>query len=104
MTERGALGSRPGSYQDWVDHYERAYRAPDTVHELTCPNCAARTLRLEFVIDSLGDDRATAAFWCGTCLQGLAMSPIQVPESSDPTVRRDTSIPNYSLVLPESAD
>lgn len=50
------------SYEEWLDAFQQAYRAPDRVSELACPNCGARELRLRFVLYGNRGHEANAVF------------------------------------------
>lgn len=88
------------TYQEWLDAFQRAYRAPDRVSELACPNCGARELRLRFVLYGRQEREANAAFWCDSCLQGMPPGPSEVPATCTPVRSEDAHVPNYRIVAP----
>lgn len=88
------------SYEQWLEAFQRAYRAPDRTSELACPNCGARELRLRFVIYGDRQDQANAAFWCGSCLEGLPPGPSEVPVGCAGIRGEDAGVPDYRLAQP----
>lgn len=102
MTENTA------SWHQWLSAYSRAYDLlPETSDEV-CPNCGARSLNLAFT--GLPRDRVGyASFWCGTCMFGIHLSRVPVPDDvpmdsvyTAPS-ERHVQIPNYRVV-PQGAD
>ncbi|MGN9810221.1 hypothetical protein ACTMSW_12795 [Micromonospora sp. BQ11] len=90
------------TFEQWLDAYDVAYRAQPGATDLPCPNCEHRTLRLVFT----GPPESTygyASFWCDTCLEGIHISRVPIPEgvvarsSDDPAEKRSCGIPNYRL-------
>jgi hypothetical protein len=88
------------SYEQWLEAFQRAYGAPDRTSELACPNCGIRELRLRFVIYGDRPDRANAAFWCGSCLEGLPPEPCEVPADCASVRSEDAGVPDYRLAQP----
>lgn len=89
---------RDASRSEWLAVFDRAYRRVDAVGEIPCPGCGRSALRLAFVVDSLDSPDATAAFWCGECLQGLMPNRVHVPHGASPTLRGTERVPDYHLV------
>lgn len=96
------------SWKDWLAAYVRAYELLPDSSPGVCPNCGARTLNLAFT--GLVRDRVGyASFWCSTCMFGIHLSRVAVPDDvpmdSVYTPERDRSvtIPNYKVV-PEGID
>lgn len=96
------------SWRDWLAAYVRTYESlPDSSAE-ACPNCGARTLNLAFT--GLVPDRVGyASFWCSTCLFGIHLSRVPVPDDVPmdsvytPESDRSATVPNYKVV-PQSID
>lgn len=88
------------SYRAWMDVFQQAYRAPDRVPELACPNCGARQLHMVFVIFGSRGHRANAVFWCGRCLEGMPADPSAVPAGCQPMRHEDADVPNFRIVPP----
>jgi hypothetical protein len=88
------------SYDQWLEVFQLAYRAPQLVSELACPNCDARELHLRFLLYEDQGHEANAVFWCGSCLEGMAPGPSEVPGGCTPVRREDAGVPNYRIVPP----
>lgn len=88
------------SYEQWLDVFQQAYRAPDRVSRSSCPNCGARELHLVFVRYGSQGRGASAVFWCGNCLQGLPPGPSEVPAACTPVRSEDAHVPDYQIVPP----
>lgn len=88
------------SYERWLEAFQGAYRAPDRIAGLACPNCGARELRLRFVIYGDREDRANAVFWCGSCLEGMPPGPSEIPAGCAAVRHEDAGIPDYRVVPP----
>ena len=109
MTTVDDVSGNTASWSEWISAYARAYDIlPESAADAGCPNCGARTLGLAFT--GLVQDRVGyASFWCSTCLFGIHLSRVVVPdgvpmESIDtPPGERTRQIPNYRIV-PEEAD
>jgi hypothetical protein len=87
-------------YDQWLEAFKRAYRAPDQTAGLACPNCGACKLQLRFVTYGGREDRASAVFWCDSCLEGMPPRPSQVPAGCATVRHEDAGIPNYRVALP----
>ena len=87
-------------WQRWEATYEVAWAAPDSVPDLECPNCGKAKLRLSFSMFAPNASSALAAFWCDSCLVGIA---VHAPLPGDVQAARngDESIPNFALVAPD---
>lgn len=96
------MSDSAGTFDDWMDDFERAYDSPDELQRLACRGCAARSLRLVFVVDEPGTERGTAAFWCDACLRGLIPLRVLVPDGATAVLRGRESIPNYKLIVDHS--
>ena len=88
------------SYDEWLNAFQLAYRAPERVAELACPNCGARELRLLFILQGGRGNEADAVFWCGSCLEGMPPGPSEVPAGCRPVRLEDAGVPNYRVVPP----
>jgi hypothetical protein len=88
------------SYVQWLEAFQRGYRALDRIVELACPNCGACELRLCFVVYGDREDRADAVFWCGSCLEGMPPGPSEVPAGCATVRYEDADIPDYRVVPP----
>lgn len=88
------------AYEQWLDVFQLAYRAPDRVSELACPNCGARELRLRFVLYGTSEHEVNAVFWCDSCLEGMPPGPSELPVTCIPVRPEDVSVPNYRTVPP----
>jgi hypothetical protein len=44
--------------------------------------------------------RAPRRFWCGSCLEGMAPGPCEVPAACTPVRQEDAGVPNYRIVQP----
>ena len=91
------------TWEDWQIAFSAAYEAVPEDPHTPCPHCGNETLRLVFTGDR---DRGVgyAAFWCDTCLQGIGISRVAIPDGAvvrdihdDPDDRRP-EIPNFTLV------
>lgn len=96
------------SWKDWLAAYVRAYELlPDSSSD-ACPNCGARTLNLAFT-GLVADRVGYASFWCSTCLFGIHLSRVPVPDDAPmdsvyaPERDRNVTVPDYTVV-PESVD
>lgn len=87
-------------YEKWLGAFQHAYRDPDRVSDLTCPNCGAQELHLRFLYYGSREHQANVAFWCGSCLQGMPTGPSEVPQSCTPVWHEDAHVPNYRIVAP----
>lgn len=93
-----------------VSTYARAYELlPGAPEDAACPNCGARTLNLAFT--GLVRDRVGyASFWCSTCLYGIHLSRVAVPDGVPmesievPPHERTRKVPNYRLVPEDTGD
>jgi hypothetical protein len=88
------------SYDTWVDAYQVAFLNPLDVSVLHCPNCDNDHLHLIFVVRSEHAERGSAAFWCGTCLKGIVLSPCPVPQDGHREFTDSADIPNFDVVAP----
>jgi hypothetical protein len=88
------------SYEQWLDVFDRAYRDPDQIAALACPNCGARELRLRFVFYGGRGTGVNAVFWCGNCLEGMPPGPSEVPAACTPVRSEDAGVPDYRIVPP----
>jgi hypothetical protein len=77
------------SLEQWTAAWNVAYDALPSETKGACPNCGHRTLRLVFSAKP-ASAIGYAEFWCDTCLEGLDVSRVVVPEGA---VVRDTSLP-----------
>jgi hypothetical protein len=102
----GAAGSgTPASSAAWMDAFADItdnYASLSTIH---CPNCGAETLRVRFI--GARDVRAASGYlWCDTCLTGIVLSRMGVPDGADiipfdmPGEERPP-MPDYALVWPQ---
>jgi hypothetical protein len=98
------------AFDDWVDTFDTVYATPDSLGSQQCPNCSQKTLRLVLVLHPKSGDRATAAFWCDSCLTGIILGRTRVREGlrviavdeSGSAPPNEPKIPNYRLVPPSS--
>lgn len=88
------------SYEQWLDVFQQAYRAPDRVSALACPNCGAGELHLCFVLYGTLEHEANVVFWCGSCLEGMPPGPSEVPTGCIPVRTEEADIPDYRIVPP----
>ncbi len=89
-------------FEQWMEAWQQAYHLPpDRISEVLCPNCRARELQLRFYTYN-PKWRAHGAFWCGKCLEGLALGPCKVPAAYNLVRHEDANIPNFRLVPPDS--
>jgi hypothetical protein len=91
--------SNVASYEQWVEAFQRACKAPDRLEELRCPNCGARALRLLFVVAEEDDGDGRAVFWCDDCRYGLMPNRSVVPPGGR-RVTDDPEVPDYKIVPP----
>ncbi|WP_433688997.1 hypothetical protein ACQP0I_13850 [Micromonospora carbonacea] len=91
------------TFDEWLDAYDIVYRTLPATSDLQCPNCAHRTLRLAFT-GPPGAGYGYASFWCDTCLEGIHLSRVVIPERTParsleaPAEERGWDIPNYRLI------
>ena len=88
------------SFNEWLDSYQSAYRQPALLASQRCPNCDCQSLRLIFRVANEDDPRATAIFWCDSCMYGLLPMRCAAPDESVGTIR-DELVPNYRIVAPQ---
>lgn len=91
------------SWKEWLAAYVDAYESLPGPVGGGCPNCGAGTLNLVFT--GLVEDRVGyASFWCSTCLFGIHLSRVAVPDGVPmdsvytPVQERSADIPNYTVV------
>jgi hypothetical protein len=96
------------SFVQWLDAYGDVYEAlPERAH-ISCPQCGADCLRLEFVGDP-EERTAYAAFWCDNCKYGIHISRVSVPLGlavhpiDEPWESRSEIIPDYTIIVPPPA-
>lgn len=88
-------------FEQWLEAFQQAYHlSPERVAEVMCPNCGDRELQLRFVT-YLPHGEAHAVFWCGNCLEGIALGPSKVPGAYQQIRSEDANIPNYRIVPPD---
>lgn len=91
------------TFEQWTDAWNDVYDALPAEPQGACPNCGHHTLRVVF---SAKPDSAIgyAAFWCDTCMEGLHISRVVIPERADvrdtslPSDEREPAIPDYRPV------
>jgi hypothetical protein len=87
----------------WRDAYNEVYDAIPSDADIACPNCGHHTLRLVFTADP-DRDVGYGAFWCDTCLLGMSISRVIIPDGAVvrdrrlPRDERRPPIPNFTLV------
>jgi hypothetical protein len=88
------------TYAKWLDTFQEAYASPNDVSSLPCPNCGNCALKLSFVMYIAGAPEGHGAFWCDSCLTGIAAGPCTVP-SGGVRVNHDTAgVPRFQIVPP----
>ena len=80
--------------------YQTAYSSPNRLSTMMCPNCEANDLNLVYVIYGSDQGQAHGAFWCGACLEGLALGPAPVPPQAVVVNLQDVDIPRFRIVPP----
>jgi hypothetical protein len=101
-------------YAEWLDAYESAYLDPESLPDLPCPSCGAKTLQLRFpMLPPAGDSEGAgyAAFWCGTCEQGLMTCRTPIPPwaqwlltDAEAAAAQKVGIPSYKIIPPVAAE
>lgn len=89
-------------WRRWMGLADHILREPD-VSPLVCPNCGATAIASRFV--GGGPQRlGYGAIWCNTCLHGVWLSRLTIPEGipmipieDDPAT---VGIPNFQQVSP----
>ncbi|MFI5707793.1 hypothetical protein [Kribbella sp. NPDC051620] len=92
------LCSNNTPYQRWMDAYNLAHHRPTSLPTLSCPNCGAHNLRLEFEVKDPCATYGTAYFWCNTCLTGPMPTPAPLPPQATTTPWGTLNPPNYTIV------
>lgn len=97
------------SWRQWLSAYSRVYDLLPEPSDEACPNCGAHTLMLAFT--GLPRDRVGyASFWCSTCMFGIHLSRVPVPDDVPmdsiyvPESERNVRIPNYRVVRQDADD
>ncbi|SCF06868.1 hypothetical protein GA0070607_5138 [Micromonospora coriariae] len=91
------------TFDEWLDAYDVVYRTLPVTSDLRCPNCGHRTLRLVFT-GPRGSGYGYASFWCDTCLEGIHLSRVPIPDGvaarplDAPAEDRNRGIPDYRIV------
>ncbi|MFI5891005.1 hypothetical protein ACIA5D_12925 [Actinoplanes sp. NPDC051513] len=91
------------TYEDWLDVYDVVYDAVPGNADVACPNCGHHTLRLVFTADP-DRDVGYGSFWCDTCLLGVGLSRVVIPDGAIvrdrrlPPEERVPKVPNFRLV------
>jgi hypothetical protein len=88
------------SFKQWGKAWNQACVSPERAAALRCPNCGVRALQLRFVTHREGG-WAYGAFWCDSCLEGMAPGRSEVPATYKPVRDVEAHIPNYRLVPPD---
>ncbi|MFE0104807.1 hypothetical protein [Streptomyces sp. NPDC059009] len=91
-------------WNDWISVYERAYRAPLRIAEISCPNCRCKTLELVFT-EKLPGRIGYASFWCNTCMFGIHLSRTEIPEDAEviPALVSRTSDREHDGATPDNS-
>jgi hypothetical protein len=98
----------PATWAVWMDVFADITDDFDALPTMSCPRCGARTLRTQF--SGAPEIRAASGYlWCDTCLFGIAVSRMGVPDGVEiiPFDRpRDERppMPDYTLVWPQDDD
>lgn len=91
------------AYEAWINRYEEAWHSPSSVPTMSCPSCGEKSLRLIFRIETADAEWGTAIFWCESCLHGLPPLRAPLPDGGERVLRGFEVVPNYRLVIDDSA-
>lgn len=91
-------------YERWLDAYEAACSAPGVAQTVECPHCASRGLNMAFVAFEVSVDAVMPAFWCSSCLHGLAPLRAPLPPWATAVAWEESALPDYTMVAETEVD
>ena len=103
MADEQMPSSGTATRTQWGETMYEACEDLSRLPEIPCPNCVAKTLRVLFI--GLPEIRAASGYlWCDTCLLGLTVCRMGVPEDGEiishtvPVEDRALSMPDFTIV------
>lgn len=92
------MDTRPAPLEDWYGAFSRAWRSPESVATLPCPNCRRKQLVFRY-IRYPGATQSHVLFYCANCLVGIPPDPGLPPTGIEPGAADTLDIPNFRLAV-----
>ena len=93
-------------YDEWMEIAIKILDESFVDGEVTCPECGKNHIDYRFVAN-LKKNTGYLSIWCNSCLNGIQVSRVKVPDISrkvdmydDESLKKE--IPNFKLVHPKS--